>query len=105
MRLNLTEIGLKLLCEPPRSEQGDKEVLTGHSPQSQVSREGTGSQSFPRETGPRHPMTLWRFKVSLRAWNWSLRNEGGHSCGCLSSLNLTDIFRAALHSCPATPPQ
>lgn len=71
MRLKLTETGLKLLREPPRRGQGDKEVLTGHSPQSRVSGEGTGSQSFPRETGPRHPMTLRCFKVSLRAWCWS----------------------------------
>lgn len=72
--LNLTETGLKLLCEPPQRRQGDKDVLTWHSPQSQVSQEGAGSQSFLRAPDT-HPYGL--FKVSLGAWHWSARNGGG----------------------------
>lgn len=73
-------------------------MLTWHSPQSQVSGEGTRSRVSPGRQAP----DRWQFGgFSQRAWEAGAGAQGAkeeHSGGSLSTLNLTDDLGATVLS-------
>lgn len=100
--LNLTETGLKLLREPPRGRQGDKEMLTWHSPQSQVSWEGTRSRVSPGRQAPdMEGSVAFPGKFGSLVLELSERRRNTQVAPCLLSIERT--FSRLLYS-PDPPP-